>query len=254
MNLTEITIGMRGSALVNALNNNFTDVGDNLDNVNEELEIRIVSDTIKQFKCENNVVYYTVDNTNWVSMQATWGSISGTISNQTDLVNYLNTNFASSSSFNNLAEDVTVLTGRVDANEGNIASLLSDVSTLQDVVGNESGGLVLSVRTLEHEIEDVVHSANIVGIRLDTATSVIQYTTDGVNWIDMNTAINWGLIRGDIKNQTDLWNYISTFRSELDTLNQAIIQSGVSNLTQYNYEQLESKKSNQLYNITDIKF
>lgn len=84
-------------------------------------------------KIENN----TISNT---QTSAEWGNITGTLSNQTDLQNALNTK-ASTTSVTNLETEVTDLSGRVTANEADIM-LKANKTDLPTIATTSKTGLV----------------------------------------------------------------------------------------------------------------
>lgn len=208
MHYNMLYIGMTGQKFVDQMNSNWeaTDA-QFLDNQNE-LAIRIVSNQIKEIKLENSVLYYTTDedtveDRTWIPVEAGWGKIIGTITDQTDLQEAL-AQKAELSDFNTLSATVST-------NGDNIILLRGDVDTLSDTVSaiteqiSGTSGILVRLDSIEALLVKKITSDTVLEIRTVNDTA-LEFTTDGENWHPVSSAglVEWGDVIGDIANQADL--------------------------------------------------
>lgn len=237
-----------------AINNNFKELDTKIADVDKQLDVRIISNEIKEIKYENGSTSFTLDGETWIPLTSKWGAIKGEIQDQTDLIQFLSDNYANFKDFEDLRGKVTSLGTRLTTAESDINNLKTDVATLKQVVTDSERGLVIRVENLEDLTKDVVHSPNVKAIQFSTSTGEMQYSEDGSVWKSMKTLTEWGDIQGNIQNQSDLWLLISNLQKSVRDLDNAINLSGFVNLTEYDYEQVAVKQSNHIYNLTDIDF
>ena len=93
--------GMVGRDFIIAFNENINLLDTELWDIVNTLKYKTKSEDVKEFKVENNIVYYTVeerdpeaeeDTREWLPIDITkWGNIGGNLEEQTDLMNILNT-------------------------------------------------------------------------------------------------------------------------------------------------------------------
>ena len=293
-NFTYLYIGMSGQKMVDTLNANFREIIDTFTSISDDLTIRIISSNIKEIKEENNVVYYTTDDSdveerNWKSLQASWGSIVGNITNQQDLVLALGDK-VSTTDFNTLTNTVSSNTGRIVLLEGTTTSNTSRIQNLENIVSG-ANGVLTRLSNIDDTLAEKISSDQILAIRI-ASESALEYTTDGTTWKPVADvgSVEWGSITGDIANQADLQLIVQEMDNAITSMNQHIsntenphnvtaAQLGLGNVdntadtdkpmstpqTQYfnankpvvvitkdDYEDLEEIKSDVFYIISDL--
>ena len=91
LNWVQIIAGMTGAQLIDALNTNSSTADSAINELAAAILLRVLGNNIKQLKVQDGKLMYTLDNTNWVEADNNvWGSITGTLTDQTDLANALN--------------------------------------------------------------------------------------------------------------------------------------------------------------------
>ena len=109
----EIAAGEQGRDLIEKLKYNFDLITTFADSSTSDMLKRIISNEIKAIKLVDKKIYYTKDyegdSSVWVDMSPTWGEIIGDITQQTDLVNLLNSK-VSTITFNLLDTRVQAVT------------------------------------------------------------------------------------------------------------------------------------------------
>ena len=89
MHFNYLYIGMSGQRMVDQMNSNWNATDAQFLAHQNQLNIRIISNQIKEIKEDNGKISYTTDGETWHSLQAEWGKISGNILEQTDLAEVL---------------------------------------------------------------------------------------------------------------------------------------------------------------------
>lgn len=221
MNYTLLAIGMSGQEMVDKMNSNWKATDAQFKSFNDEIAIRVISDNIQQIKEEDGVVSYTTDGENWVSLQSTWGSITGDITKQTDLYEILGKK-VEQTTFNNLQ---TI----VNKNKTDILNMVSSINTLStnlgsiDTIVSGTDGLVVRMKVVEATLENSVSSTTIKAFRCIDDVSV-EFTLDGTTWNPVINAasIEWGDIIGDINNQADLLALFNNINSQFTSVKEDI--------------------------------
>lgn len=228
MNYNYLAIGMSGSKMVDSLNSNFQNTDAQFLAHQQELEIRIISNTIKGMKSESGTLYYTLNNETWIPIQSMWGDIKGEINDQEDLKAILD-KFAYQDEFDNLAEIVSTSSEYILSLQTDLGSLTDIVSSLSDQI-NGVNGILVDINSLKTSMTTKISSNDIKQFRI--FGNAVQYTTDGVAWTSISSAgtVEWGSILGDINNQADLVNFlnhmsegaIAEFRTELNEVKETV--------------------------------
>lgn len=210
MHYTYLYIGMSGEKFVDKMNINLEATDAQFKAHNDALNIRIISNEIKEIKVENGNTYYTLDGDDvpeeekvWHTLQGEWGKIGGILSNQTDLQEALNAKANQS--------DFIVLQKNVADNYAEFQELQDDVTELDDVLTsvynqvNGSNGILIRLGNVETVLAKKISSDQVLEIRTTDGLS-LEFTTDGTTWKPVSTAgvVEWGDIIGDIGNQADL--------------------------------------------------
>ena len=189
--------GMSGGDLIDIQTRNVGKITTTYGALATALASKIGSTDIKGFKITDGTLYYTLEtgsNPTWLQPNAnTWGSITGTLTNQTDLKNALDAK-ASASEVSTLSNTVTSLSGTVGGNT-------SSISTLGGIVS----GHTTSIGELQSAMLNKIASSTIKGLRLN-ASNYLEYTLNNISWTLMKVLadLNWGSIGGTLANQTDL--------------------------------------------------
>lgn len=222
-------IGMSGQRMVDGINEDFRTILGQLASISSDLNIRIISNDIKEIKVENGVVYYTTDSPTaeertWNSLQASWGNIAGTLTDQQDLMTALNGK-VSQSDFNTLSSSVGTLSDNLVILSGTVSSQGTSIQSLNSQI-NGANGILVRLDGIDTTLSEKISSSQILAIRV-VSDSVLEYTTDGTTWKSIANVgtVEWGDITGDIANQADLQlvlqnisNAISTIQGDITTL------------------------------------
>ena len=210
MHYTYLYIGMSGEKFVDKMNTNLEATDAQFKAQNEALNVRIISNQIKEIKVENGNTYYTLDGSDipeedrvWHTLQGEWGKIGGTLSNQIDLQNALNDKANQA--------DFIILQKNVADNYAELQGLQDTVSDLSDTLTsvynqiNSTNGILVRLNTAETLLAKKISSDQVLEIRTTDGLS-LEFTTDGTTWKPVSTAgvVEWGDIIGDIENQADL--------------------------------------------------
>ena len=203
MNYNYLYIGMSGQRMVDKMNSNWTATDAQFKAHQNQLDIRIISNQIKEIKEEDGLLSYTTDGETWHSLQAEWGKILGNITDQTDLAEAL-ANKVNIDDFNNLSTQVGSNYNAIITLQGDLSSLQSIVTGLLNTVSGPNG-LVARMSTAETLLAKKITSEQVLEIRTINGTA-LEFTTDGTNWYPVASAgvVEWGDIVGDIVNQADL--------------------------------------------------
>lgn len=200
MNYSTIAAGMTGQQVIDAFNGNITITETEFANVAAAILQRVLSSNIKAIKAEDNKLYYTTDNTNWLPVDNNiWGSITGTLTDQTDLSNALNSKASTSA---------------LDLTDQNVSVLSNTVSGLSTTVGTNTTAIAnntTAIGELQTKQAKQVSSDTILSLRIGS-NGYLQYSLDDVSWINVQSLaeINWGAIGGEISNQQDLTDALTT--------------------------------------------
>lgn len=229
MHYTYLYIGMSGEKFVDKMNTNFEATDAQFKAHNNALDIRIISNQIKEIKVENGNTYYTLDGEDipeeekeWHTLQGEWGKIGGTLANQTDLQNALNEKAKQS--------DFIVLQKNVADNYGEFQELQEDFDELSDTVSsmylqinNSSNGILTRLNRDETLLGKKISSDQVLEIRTTDGLS-LEFTTDGTIWKPVSTAgvVEWGDIIGDIGNQADLLLKFDEVNDGIDLISRAL--------------------------------
>ena len=287
MHYDYLYVGMSGEKMIDAINSNFHATDATFLAQSNAILARIISNDIKQIKVEDGIVYYTTSTKEpleWKSMAATWGQIGGTLTDQTDLQEMLNTKVSNSTFKETKAQ--------VETNTNNITELFTDTNTLASNLNsldnqiNSSTGIAYRLAVVEESNESKISSPTVKLIR-QVGTS-LEYSVNGEEWLPVSSAglVEWGNIDGDIKNQRDLWLLLDDFNAHtkntenphnvtktqiglshvdntadidkpVSTLQQAAIDAGLTSLrvkalTKSEYEALDSIDASTVYLLTDV--
>lgn len=262
-NYSYLYIGMSGRDMTNVINDNFRNTDSEFSDIKDELDIRVISDTIKYIKLENEIISYSEDNENWHSINV-WGAIKGDITNQTDLRNALNDK-VSSSTFNTLNNKVNKNTEDILDLSDDTINLSNKVDTLDDTINNETTGILVRLDDIDTAIESKVSSPQIKAIRSTDGTHV-DFTTNGTTWKSIfDGTISWGNITGNISNQSDLnqlfnniEDSIQDIENDLNSLENRVsdIEDELNNtnsvvyMTENDYRNLSPKNENTIYIVS----
>lgn len=207
MHYSYLYIGMSGQKLVDKMNENWQATDAQFLAHNNALNLRIVSNDIRQLKLEDGTIKYTTDGEHWTSLISEWGSITGSITDQTDLMTLLQGK-ASQSDLDTLSSTVSLQGNTITLLSGNVGTLSTQVNNIVSQISG-AGGILVRLDGIDTTLRNKISSANVLNIRESSGT--LQYTTDGTTWIPVSSAgiVSWGDIIGDIQNQPDLINLIN---------------------------------------------
>jgi len=202
MHYSYLYIGMSGQKMVDKMNENWEATDAEFLAHNKAIQLRIISEDIKQFKEEDGVIKYTKDGENWISLISTWGSITGDITEQADLQQALLSK-AEQSDLETLGTSVTLCEDNIILIQSNILNLQTQVNNIINQISGATGILV-RLDGIDERLRTKIGSENVLQIRENSGS--LEYTTDGSTWIPVSTAgiVQWGDITGDIENQPDL--------------------------------------------------
>ena len=190
----KLVAGMTGAQLIEAINGNSDLAKTTFEALAANILLRVIANNVKEIKSENGKLFFTLDGENWLTTDNNvWGSITGDISDQTDLINALGEK-ADNSSVNSLGDRVTSL-------GTSVSSLGESVSkNARDITANST-----AIGSIQAKQSKQVSSDTILQLRISSG-GYLQYSTNGVNWVNVQSIaeINWGAIGGEISNQVDL--------------------------------------------------
>ena len=190
----KLVAGMTGAQLIEAINGNSDLAKATFETLAANILLRVIANNVKEIKSENGKLFFTLDGENWLTTDNNvWGSITGDISDQTDLINALGEK-ADNSSVNSLGDRVTSL-------GTSVSSLGESVSkNARDITANST-----AIGSIQAKQSKQVSSDTILQLRISSG-GYLQYSTNGVNWVNVQSIaeINWGAIGGEISNQVDL--------------------------------------------------
>lgn len=252
VNLSRIQAGDLGQDLISSFNNNATSIENEFSSLDDLVATKVGSANVLALREQNNTLEYSLDGETWKKADiTTWGNITGTLTDQTDLRDALNAK-ANKSVTDNLQSQVNTLGNRVNTATDNISALDTSVTNL--------GG---RVSTLETSISDVVKSGNITYIRQVIVNNQPQFewSLDNINWnrLTVVTQASWGNITGTLTDQIDLNNKfisvdndisavagnVSTLSSDLGSLTTRVSTvEGVASTNTDNIAALQSSKAN----------
>lgn len=215
MNYNYLYIGMSGQRMVDKMNSNWTATDAQFKAHQNQLDIRIISNQIKEIKEEDGKLSYTTDGETWHSLQAEWGKIIGNILEQEDLAEAL-ADKVPMSDFDNLSTQVGTNYNSIISLQGDLNSLQSTVTGLVNIVSG-SDGLVARMSTAENLLAKKITSDTVLEIRTINGTA-LEFTTDGTNWYPVASAgvVEWGDITGDIANQADIQLLFRNINDRID--------------------------------------
>lgn len=256
-------IGMSGRDMTDALNSNFRNTITKFSDIADKLNLRIISNTIKYVKVENDIVSYSEDNENWHSINV-WGAIKGNITNQTDLKNALGDK-VNIDAFNTLSGKVNQNTEDILNLSGDTTNLSNEVQALDTAINDNTTGILVRLNTIDTALTTKVSSPQIKAIRT-TDGNKVEFTTDGTNWkYIFDGTVSWGNITGSILNQTDLNtaltdinNLILDINNDITDLDDRIdiIEDRLENsnpvvyMTEINYRSLNPKDEDTIYIVS----
>lgn len=217
MHFNYLYIGMSGQRMVDQMNSNWNATDAQFLAHQNQLNIRIISNQIKEIKEDNGKISYTTDGETWHSLQAEWGKISGNILEQTDLAEVLANKV-------NLP-DFEDLSTQVGNNFNSIIQLQASTESLEDSVSsifntlNGTNGVLIRLSAAEQLLAKKISSDTVIEIRTVNDTA-LEFTTDGTNWHPVASAgvVEWGDIVGDITNQADLQLLFNNINSRIDNV------------------------------------
>ena len=218
MHYTYLYIGMSGEKFIDKMNANFHATDAQFLAHHNALNIRIISNQIKEIKVENGNTFYTLDDPDvpeeekvWHTLQGEWGKIGGNLEDQTDLQQALNAKANQS--------DFIVLQKMVQDNY----TEFQDLAAIDNQINNNSTGILVRLNTAETLLAKKISSDQVLEIRTTDGLS-LEFTTDGHTWKPVSTAgvVEWGDIIGDIGNQADLLLRFSDINDTMDALNRLL--------------------------------
>lgn len=203
MHYSYLYVGMSGQKMVDKMNENWKATDAQFLAHNNALQLRIISNQIKEIKEEDGIISYTTDGETWNSLISTWGKIQGDITKQADLQNLL-LEKVDVSTFESFKGDVEVVTNATIVLQSDVGQLQDSVSNILSTLNGASGVLV-RLDVLESLIQTKISSENVLQIR-ENESAALEYTKDGEVWNPVSTAgiVNWGDILGNIEDQADL--------------------------------------------------
>ena len=216
MNFTEIYNGMIGRDFITAFNENFRTADQAFLGVLAALIYKVKSTDIKEFRVIDGVVSYTLedepeegqeDNRTWIPVDNTaWGNINGSLEDQTDLKNALDSKAA--------AETVSEMNNILTTLNQQFNVLKSSYEDTELVVGVNTN----DIADLKDANNTKVTSQDIKGIRVNN--NKFQWTLDGISWDEMatTTSIAWGNLTGDINLQLDLMALLNAITGDVSDL------------------------------------
>lgn len=194
MDYESLAVGMTGQQFIDAFNGNFTKTDVQFNNVAAAIILRVIANNVKALKSVDNKLLFTLDGENWLNVNDNaWGSITGSITDQADLIQLLNGK-ATNEQVQSLNTSIENVSNKVSGLETTIPSISTSVQENKRDIG-----------ALQSSMADKVSSETIIGFRI-SSSNFLQYTTDGVSWVNVQSVanINWGAIGGEISNQQDL--------------------------------------------------
>lgn len=229
MHYTYLYIGMSGEKFIDKMNANFHATDAQFLAHHDALNIRIISNQIKEIKVENGNTFYTLDgpevpeeDREWHTLQGEWGKIGGNLADQTDLLNALNLK-ANQTDFvilqRAVQDNYTEFQGLVE----DVSGIANDLAVIDNQINNNSTGILVRLSTAEALLAKKISSDQVIEIRTTDGLS-LEFTTDGHTWKPVSTAgvVEWGDIIGDIENQADLLLRFSNLNDAIDTANRAL--------------------------------
>lgn len=229
MHYTYLYIGMSGEKFIDKMNINLEATDAQFLAHHNALNVRIISNQIKEIKVENGNTYYTLDGDDvpeedkeWHTLQGEWGKIGGTLSNQTDLQNALNEK-ANQSDFIVLQKNVADNYAEFQELQEDFDELSSTVDSIYLQINNPTNGILPRLSTAETLLSKKISSNQVLEIRTTDGLS-LEFTTDGITWKPVSTAgvVEWGDIIGDIGNQADLLLKFDNIRDVIDLLSETL--------------------------------
>lgn len=202
MHYSYLYIGMSGQKMVDKMNENWEATDAEFLAHNKAINLRIVSEDIKQIRENNGVIEYSKDGENWTSLISKWGGITGDITEQKDLQDALLAK-ANQLDFERLSETVQLHGNTITLIQSDISGLNTQVNYIINQIGG-TNGILLRLDEIETELRAKIGSENVLQIRETNGS--LEYTTDGSTWTPVSTAgiVQWGDITGNINNQPDL--------------------------------------------------
>jgi len=229
MHYTYLYIGMSGEKFVDKMNINLEATDAQFLAHHNALNVRIISNQIKEIKVENGNTYYTLDGTDvpeedrvWHTLQGEWGKIGGTLSDQTDLQEALNAK-ANQSDFIVLQKNVADNYAELQELQEDFDELSDTVSSMYLQINNPSNGILARLNIAENLLGKKISSDQVLEIRTTDGLS-LEFTTDGHTWKPVSTAgvVEWGDIIGDIGNQADLLLRFDEVNDGIDLVSRAL--------------------------------
>ena len=229
MNYNYLYIGMSGRRMVDQMNSNWRATDAQFLANKNALDLRIISNQIKEIKVEDNIAYFTTDGKTWKSLLTTWGKITGNITEQADLKQALD-NKVGLDQFNALTAQVSSNSSNIITINGNVTSLTNSVSNILNVL-NASDGVLVRLDNAERLLAKKITSNSVLEIRTINGTA-LEFTTNGTEWHPVSSAgqVEWGDVIGDIENQADLMVYID----KLEKLIKSVDDDLLPHLENYN--------------------
>lgn len=227
MHYNLLYIGMSGQKFVDQMNSNFNATDSQFLSINNELKVRIISNTIKEFKEDNGVIYYRVDE-EYIPLQSSWGKIVGNITDQEDLQTALSDK-VSSKDFDTLSSSVSKNTDAVLLLRGDVDNLTTSVDSLINDIHNGTNGILIRLDNIEDLLTKKITSTTVKAIRTVNDTA-LEFTTNGTEWHPVSSAglVEWGDIIGDISNQADLALLFNNINTTINN-NQEVVNNHLSN-------------------------
>lgn len=246
LNFSQVFHGMIGRDFIEAFNGNFNICDENFIYILGQMIYMVKSSDIKEFKLQDGVVQYTLDTEEpktWTPVDITqWGNIKGSLADQLDLKEALDSKAA--------AETVATLQNLVSTINSNLTNLTGVVDTANANINKNTNSINDILTTLNTKVT----STTVKELRL--LDGVFQWSPDGLNWYQQEAvkSLNWGSMTGDIEQQTDLYQIISELRNGISTLNQSIssLTNSVNTLTS-NVSSLQSTVNNLSPEVESLK-
>ena len=216
LNFANIFHGMIGKDFITAFNENFNLCDRTFLAILADMIYKVKSTDIKEFRINNGLVEYTnqdesVADRVWTPIDiSTWGHIKGDINDQADLIEALNAKAAQTS--------LDTLSALVNSINLSVSGLGSNLETANRDINNNANNIAKLVQDLDKKIS----STTIKEMRL--TENVLEWSPDGINWYrqDVMNTLSWGSITGDITQQSDLYQRLTSLDTSVASLTNTV--------------------------------
>lgn len=206
--------GMVGRDFIIAFNENINLLDTELWDIVNTLKYKTKSEDVKEFKVENNIVYYTVeeqdpeaeeDTREWLPIDITkWGNIGGNLEEQTDLMNILNTKAGK--------EVVTEMGGVV----AELQTQYDDMSSTVSRLSRDNNTNIQDIADLKRIANTSVQSEDIKAVKIENG-KFYWSNADQSEWYTFTEkqTVTWKNIIGDINDNEALMDVLGDMEDRL---------------------------------------